>query len=116
MLLPLLMQLGMIGGTPAGAGYPTGIYWGVRKIKKTKRLDDILKQAMEQIVQGELEVEPITAKAVNVIKPFIEVKDQSIEIDWVTVEKDIQTVKTLLKLWQEQMDAIDEEDILLLSE
>lgn len=116
-----------IGGVPpaptfGGAGYPvTGIYWGVRKINRGKKLDDILKKAMEQIVNGDLELEPETtaAKAIKVVKPYIVKSDAEAiapEIDWKAVESDIAKVKELLRLWEEQVRIQDDEDILLLSE
>lgn len=105
-----------------GSGYPvTGIYWGVRKVKKGKRLDDILKKAMEQIVEGEMELEPETtaAKAVELVKPHIvkhESEARAPEVDWKSVERDLAKVRELLRLWEEQVRLQDEEDILLLSE
>ena len=106
----------------AGAGHPKGIWWGERKIKRGKRLDDILKQAMEQIIAGEIEVAPDTAaaRALEIVKPYIETKRQDSKepvssIDWKVVEADVRKVKELLRLWQEQTDAIEEEDLILLS-
>ena len=105
-----------------GAGYPTGIWWGERKIKKGKRLDDILKHAMEQIIHGDLELAPETsvAKAVEIVKPYIETKKlDSIApvsiINWKVIESDFKKVAELLKLWQEQVEAIEEEELLILA-
>lgn len=105
-----------------GSGYPaTGIYWGVKKVKKGKRLDDILKKAMDKIVEGEMELEPETtaAKAVELVKPNI-VKPanetHAPEIDWNAVERDMAKVRELLKLWEEEVRLQDDEDVLLLSE
>jgi hypothetical protein len=105
-----------------GSGHPTGIWWGERKLKRGKRLDDILKQAMEQIIRGDVEIEPetVVAKAVEIVKPYIETKQQDSKepvssIDWKAVEADVKKVKELLRLWQEQVEAIEEEDLILLA-
>lgn len=107
----------------AGAGHPTGIWWGERKIKKGKKLDEILKKAMQRIIDGEMELEPevIAAKAVEIVKPFVEKvekpkKQEKYVIDWASLEKDAKRVQELLRLWQEQVLLQDDEDILLLSE
>lgn len=101
----------------AGAGHPSGIWWGETKIKRGKRLDDVLKKAMERIISGEVEIQPetIAAKAVEIVKPFIE-EQKSAEpvIDWKAVESDLKKVKALLKLWQEQMDALEDEEMILI--
>lgn len=105
-----------------GSGNPSGIWWGERKIKRGKKLDDILKKAMDQIVKGDVEIEPdtVVAKAVAVVKPHIEVeKHENTEpiskVDWDAVEADLKKVKELLRLWQEQIEAIEEEDLILLA-
>lgn len=108
----------------AGAGHPTGIWWGERKIKKGKKLDELLKKAMQKIIEGEMELEPevIAAKAVEIVKPFVEkvakpvVEQEKYSIDWASLEKDAKRVQELLRLWQEQLMLQDDEDILLLSE
>ena len=99
--------------TPSvGAGHPKGIYWGETKIKRGKRLDDVLKKAMERMVEEEIELEPETsaAKAIEIVRPFVEESS----IDWNAVENDLKKVKELLNLWQEQMQALEEEEMLLL--
>lgn len=95
----------------AGAGHPTGIWWGETKIKRGKRLDDVLKKAMQRMVEEKIELEPeaSAAKAVKIIKPFI----VGSNIDWKAVENDLAKVKELLRLWQEQMESLDEEEMLL---
>ena len=96
----------------AGAGHPKGIYWGERKIKRGKRLDDIIKQALEQIIRGDVEIEPetVVAKAVEIVKPHVEASS----IDWKAIEKDAAKVSALLALWQEQMEDPEEEEMLLM--
>ena len=93
------------------------------KIKKGKKLDEILKKAMQRIIDGEMELEPevIAAKAVEIVKPFVEKvekpkKQEKYVIDWASLEKDAKRVQELLRLWQEQVLLQDDEDILLLSE
>jgi len=101
----------------AGAGHPTGIWWGERKIKRGKRIDAFLKKAMQQIINDDVEITPdtVVAKAVEIVKPHIETHEQKTNIDWKAIEADVKKVKALLALWQEQMDAIEEEDLILLA-
>ncbi len=96
----------------AGAGHPTGIWWGETKIKRGKRLDDVLKKAMQRMVEEEIELEPETAaaKAVEIVKPFV----TESSIDWQAVEADLKKVKALLALWQQQMEDLEEEEMLLM--
>jgi len=109
----------------AGAGHPTGIWWGETKIKKGKKLDDILKKAMQKMIEGEIELEPevAAAKAVEIVKPFVEkqvVKVKSApeapkyRIDWAAIEKDAKRVQELLALWQEQLESLEDEEMLLM--
>ena len=100
----------------AGAGYPAGIWWGETKIKRGKHLDDILKKAMERMIEEEIELEPETAaaKAVEIVKPFVETTDQEVSIDWKAVEADLKKVKALLALWQQQMEDLEDEEMLLM--
>jgi len=95
----------------AGAGRP-GIWWGETKIKRGKRLDDVLKKAMQRMVEDEIELEPETAaaKAVEIVKPFV----TESSIDWQAVESDLKKVKALLALWQQQMEDLEEEEMLLM--
>lgn len=103
----------------AGAGHPTGIWWGETKIKKGKKLDAILKKAMQQIIEGDAEPELISAKAVEIVKPFVEKKVKrddapKYKIDWPALEKDAKKVQELLSLWQEQMESLEDEEMLIL--
>lgn len=105
----------------AGAGHPTGIWWGERKIKKGKKLDAILKKAMQQIIEGDAEPELIAAKAVEIVKPFVEKKAiqkrddaPKYKIDWSALEKDAKKVQELLSLWQEQLESLEDEEMLLM--
>lgn len=97
----------------AGAGHPGGIWWGERKIKRGKRLDDILKRAMERLIEEVTpEVESPAARAVEIVKPFV--ASETDRIDWQAVEADLARVRELLALWQEQADSLEDEEILLM--
>jgi hypothetical protein len=98
----------------AGAGSPAGIWWGERKIKVGKRLDDILKKAMDRIVEttAPLPEESPAARAVEIVKPFRVPKTD--RIDWRAVEADLARVRELLALWQEQAESLEDEEILLM--
>jgi len=105
----------------AGAGHPVGIWWGERKIKKGKKLDAILKKAMRQIIEGDAEPELIAAKAVEIVKPFVEKKAKQkceeapkYKIDWAALEKDAKKVQELLSLWQQQLELLEDEEMLLM--
>ena len=106
----------------AGAGHPGGIWWGERKIQRGKRLDDLLKRAMEGLIEvaqgGEPEdvlAESPAARAVEIIRPFVmERAAQPDRIDWRAVESDLSRVRDLLALWQEQMDSLEDEEMLLM--
>lgn len=103
----------------AGAGHPGGIWWGERKIKRGKRLDDLLKRAMEGLIEvaqrGEPEdvlAESPAARAVQIVRPFVAPGTDA--IDWAAVEADLARVRELLQLWQEQADSLEDEEILLM--
>lgn len=105
--------------TGAGAGHPTGIWWGETKINKGKKLDAILKNAMQQIIEGDAEPELIAAKAVEIVKPFVEKKVKrddapKYKIDWAALEKDAKKVQELLSLWQEQLESLEDEEMLIM--
>lgn len=77
---------------------------------------------MEQIIHGDLELTPETsaAKAVEIVKPYIETKQaDSISpvsrINWDAIEADLVKVTDLLRLWNEQVAAIEEEELLILA-
>ncbi len=99
----------------AGAGHPGGIWWGETPIKRGKRLDDILKKAMERMIEDpapEVATESPAARAVEVVRPFVAPGTDT--IDWAAVEADLARVRELLQLWQEQADSLEEEEILLM--
>lgn len=100
-----------------GAGHPGGIWWGERKIKRGKRLDAVLKQAMQQLVETApvLPAQSPAARAVEIVKPFV-ARDtgRADRIDWRAVEADLDRVRELLTLWQEQEDSLEDEEILLM--
>ncbi len=98
----------------AGAGHPGGIWWGETPIKRGKRLDDLLKKAMERMIEAEpdLPVEAPAARAVEVVRPFVAPGTDT--IDWAAVEADLARVRELLQLWQEQADSLEDEEILLM--
>lgn len=102
----------------AGAGHPGGIWWGETPIKRGKRLDDILKKAMERMIEDpapEVATESPAARAVEVVRPFVmERAAQPDRIDWRAVEADLSRVRDLLALWQEQMDSLEDEEMLLM--
>ena len=100
----------------AGAGHPTGIWWGETKIKRGKRLDDVLKKAMQRMIEEDIELEPETAaaKAVEIVKPFVDTGKHDASIDWQAVEADLKKVKALMALWQQQMEDLEEEEMLLM--
>jgi len=94
-----------------GSGHPAGIWWGERKIKRGKRLDDVLRRAMEYLLEAGLDVPDGSpaARAVDAIAPFV-----TDGIDWKAVEKNKPLVRELLNLWQEQKDSLEEEEALLM--
>jgi hypothetical protein len=99
----------------AGAGHPGGIWWGERKIKRGKRLDDLLKRAMEGLIELEPEDVPAespAARAVEIVRPFV--APETDRIDWRAIEADLARVRELLALWQEQADSLEDEEILLM--
>jgi len=100
-----------------GSGHPAGIWWGETKLKRGKRLDDVLRKAMERMVAPtpgtaplELPVESPAARAVEIVKPFVDRE----RIDWSAIEADLTRVRELLALWQEQADSLEDEEILLM--
>jgi hypothetical protein len=106
-----------------GAGHPAGIWWGERKIKRGKRLDDLLKRAMEGLIELEpddVPAESPAARAVEIIRPFVAPEaGQADRIDWRAIEADLARVRELLALWQEQAslmraDSLEDEEILLM--
>jgi hypothetical protein len=102
----------------AGAGHPGGIWWGERKIKRGKRLDDLLKRAMEGLIELEdVPAESPAARAVEIVRPFV--APETDRIDWRAIEADLARVRELLALWQEQAslmraDSLEDEEILLM--
>jgi hypothetical protein len=99
--------------TGPGAGHPVGIWWGERKIKRGKRLDDLLKRAMEGLIELEdVPAESPAARAVEIVRPFV--APETDRIDWRAVEADLARVRELLALWQEQADSLEDEEILLM--
>jgi hypothetical protein len=102
----------------AGAGHPAGIWWGETKIKRGKRLDDVLKKAMEGLIELEdVPAESPAARAVEIVRPFV--APETDRIDWRAVEADLARVRELLALWQEQAslmraDSLEDEEILLM--
>lgn len=98
----------------AGAGHPGGIWWGETPIKRGKRLDDLLKKAMERMIEADPvhAVESPAARAVEVVRPFVAPGTDT--IDWAAVEADLARVRELLQLWQEQADSLEDEEILLM--
>jgi hypothetical protein len=99
-----------------GSGRPAGIWWGERKIKRGKRLDDLLKKAMEGLIElDDVPAESPAARAVEIVRPFVAPEvGQPDRIDWRSIESDIARVKELLALWQEQADSLEDEEILLM--
>jgi hypothetical protein len=98
-----------------GSGHPAGIWWGETKIKRGKRLDDLLKRAMEGLIELEPEDVPAespAARAVEIVRPFV--APETDRIDWRAVEADLARVRELLALWQEQADSLEDEEILLM--
>jgi hypothetical protein len=99
--------------TGPGSGHPAGIWWGETKIKRGKRLDDLLKKAMEGLIELEdVPAESPAARAVEIIRPFV--APETDRIDWRAVEADLARVRELLALWQEQADSLEDEEILLM--
>ena len=75
------------------------------------------------MIEGEIELEPevAAAKAVEIVKPFVEkqvvkVKSETpkYRIDWAAIEKDAKRVQELLALWQEQLESLEDEEMLLI--
>lgn len=97
-----------------GSGHPGGIWWGERKIRKGKRLDDILKKAMEHLLEESIELPrgSPAARAVEIVKPFV--AHGTDRIDWSGIETDLARVRELLQLWQEQANSLEDEEILLM--
>jgi hypothetical protein len=98
----------------AGSGRPKGIWWGEKKVKRGKRLDDVLRKAMEWLIEDAPAIPAASpaARAVKIVKPFV--APDTGQIDWKAIEADLARVRELLALWQEQADSLEDEEILLM--
>jgi len=108
-------------GGGGGGGHP-GIYWqGRRKKREYKSVDNILAGMYADLTkQGGKEAQK---EAVAVVREFTEskaVKPRVTSIDWNALERDVEKVQALLKLWSDEAAAMQEEEdmvaILLLME
>jgi hypothetical protein len=99
-----------------GSGWP---YLPTGKKTKGKRFDDQLAKAMQDIYEG-IEEPEILRQAAKVVRPMVKKGIQKIAIpiaetiDWERLEKDAEKVSALLKLWQEQLQFREEEEIAVL--
>lgn len=102
----------------AGAGYPIRIH----KKKPYIRIDDIVERSMRELYEGITETAPqqVKKQAAKIVRPHIVVgvKPATIPpasiIDWAALERDAARVSALLALWQEQMESLEDEEMLLM--
>lgn len=101
-----------------GAGYPIRVC----KKKPHVRIDDIVERSMRELYEGITETAPqqVKKQAAKIVRPHIVVgvKPATIPpasiIDWATLERDAARVSALLALWQEQMESLEDEEMLLM--
>lgn len=99
-----------------GSGWP---YLPTGKKTKGKRFDDELAKAMRDIYEG-IEEPEILKQAAKIVRPMVQKGIQKTavplpeSIDWEKLEKDAEKVSALLKLWQEQLQFREEEEMLVL--
>lgn len=110
--------IGVEGDVYSGAGYPIRIH----KKKPYIRIDDIVERSMRELYEGITETAPqqVKKQAAKIVRPHIVVgvKPATIPpasiIDWATLERDAARVSALLALWQEQMESLEDEEMLLM--
>lgn len=102
----------------AGAGYPIRIH----KQKPHVRIDDVIERSMRELYEGITATAPqqVKKQAAKIVRPHIVagVKPATIPpasiIDWAALERDAARVSALLALWQEQMESLEDEEMLLM--
>ena len=108
-----------------GAGYP--VYWqGKRRKRKLedqplRHLDYILDKVVAEyygdIVESDLP-KAVKREAAEVVEPFVERKTRGIpkpaNIDWVALQRDADAVGTILQIWHEELQEIEEEEDLMM--
>jgi len=104
----------------AGGGHPSISAFILPTGKSRKhRIDDFVTKAMSELYQ-EITIPKIKKQAAKIVRPFIVdgVKPITIPsvsvIDWEKMEKDSERVSALLKLWQEQVADLEDEEMLLM--
>ena len=82
-------------------------------------VNEIVKRGMKALYE-EITTPKIKKKAAKIVRPFVEagIKPTTIpvtsSIDWAKMERDSERVSALLKLWQEQADDLEDEEMLLM--
>ena len=107
-------------GIHAGAGHPSiSAFVSPTGKAKKHRIDDFVNKAMSDFYE-EITTPKIKKQAAKIVRPFVEagIKPTTIpvtsSIDWAKMERDSERVSALLKLWQEQADDLEDEEMLLL--
>lgn len=116
---------GSVEGVYPGSGHPAGgsriSTHGLLK-KRAKPFDTDLAEQMREAYDEILGIAKpqVKKQAAKIVRPFIEqgVKPITIPpariIDWQAMERDAERVSALLELWQNEMQAMEDEEILLL--
>ncbi len=86
------------------------------------RIDDVIERSMRELYEGITATAPqqVKKQAAKIVRPHIVagVKPATIPpasiIDWATLERDAARVSALLALWQEQMESLEDEEMLLM--
>ena len=106
-----------------GAGHPSiSAYVLPTGQRSKKRIEDSINVAMRELYEGITETAPqqVKKQAAKIVRPHIVagVKPATIPpasiIDWATLERDAARVSALLALWQEQMESLEDEEMLLM--
>lgn len=98
-----------------GAGYPSSIYWGVRKHKKfTKNLDWLLDRVVSEYYEELTEADrpkAVQKEAAKIVRPYA--KDgQKVpqQVNWQALYADAEAVIKLLELYRRERELDDDEE------